>query len=117
DMPLEQQVALLRVLQEKTVTRIGSDKMISVNVRIICASNKNLLQEVERGAFRQDLYYRLNVISISIPPLRNRGRDVVLLFEYFLEKMGRDRKCKFQVKPEVVQYLQQYAWPGNVREL
>lgn len=117
DMPLEQQVALLRVLQEKTVTRIGSDKMITVNVRIICASNKNLLQEVEKGSFRQDLYYRLNVISISIPPLRNRGRDVILLFEYFLDKMGRDRGCKFQVKPEVVQCLQQYPWPGNVREL
>jgi len=117
DMPLEQQVALLRVLQEKTVTRIGSDKMITVNVRIICASNKNLLQEVEKGSFRQDLYYRLNVISISIPPLRNRGKDVTLLFEHFLDKMGRDRGCKFKVKPEVVQYLQQYPWPGNVREL
>lgn len=117
DMPLEQQVALLRVLQEKTVTRIGSDRMISVNVRIICATNKNLLQEVEKGTFRKDLYYRLNVIAISIPPLRNRGTDITMLFQHFLAKMGRDRGCEFQAEPEVMQYLQEYDWPGNVREL
>lgn len=117
DMPLEQQVALLRVLQEKNVTRIGSDKVISVNVRIICATNKNLLQEVEKGLFRQDLYYRLNVISISVPPLRGRGSDIVLLFQHFLDKMGRDRGRNFQAQPEVIQWLQHYDWPGNVREL
>jgi PAS domain S-box-containing protein len=117
DMPLEQQIALLRVLQEKKVTRIGSDKVIPVNVRIICATNKNLLQEVEKGTFRQDLFYRLNVISITLPPLRNRAKDIPLLFRYFLDKIGRDLGCEFSVEPEVLTYLEQYNWPGNVREL
>lgn len=117
DMPLEQQVALLRVLQEKNVTRIGCDKAISVNVRIICATNKNLQQEVEKRTFRQDLYYRLNVIFITIPPLRDRAGDIPLLFDYFLKKVGRDRGCEFRVEPEVIRCLQQFDWPGNVREL
>jgi len=117
DMPLEQQIALLRVLQEKNVTRIGSDKVIPVNVRIICATNKNLLQEAGRGTFRQDLYYRLNVISLTIPPLRNRVKDISLLFKHFLDRIARDRGCKFHVDPEVLACLEQYAWPGNVREL
>ncbi|MDR3565244.1 MAG: sigma-54-dependent Fis family transcriptional regulator [Negativicutes bacterium] len=117
DMPLEQQVALLRVLQEKTVTRIGGDKLIPVNVRVICATNKNLLHEVGKGAFRQDLYYRLNVIAITIPPLRNRVQDIPLLVQHFLDKIGRDRGCRFQVEPGVMEYLQQFDWPGNVREL
>ena len=117
DMPLEQQVALLRVLQEKNVTRIGSDKVIPVNVRVICATNKNLLQAVERGTFRQDLYYRLNVISITVPPLRNRMEDIPLLFKYFVDKIGHDRGCNFYIDPEVLLCLQQFNWPGNVREL
>lgn len=117
DMPLEQQVALLRVLQEKNVTRIGCDKAISVNVRIICATNKNLQQEVEKRTFRQDLYYRLNVIFITIPPLRDRSGDIPLLFDYFLKRVGRDRGCEFRVEPEVIRCLQQFDWPGNVREL
>ncbi|MDR7867032.1 MAG: sigma-54-dependent Fis family transcriptional regulator [Sporomusaceae bacterium] len=117
DMPLEQQIALLRVLQEKKVTRIGSDKVIPVNVRIICATNQNLLQEVEKGRFRQDLYYRLNVISIGIPPLRAHVRDIPLLFRHFLDKIGRDRGCSYLVEPEVMGILQRYNWPGNVREL
>jgi len=117
DMPLEQQVALLRVLQEKSVTRIGSDKVIPVNVRVICATNKNLLQEVERGTFRQDLYYRLNVISITVPPLRNRITDIPLLFKHFLGKIGRDRGLKFHADSEVLECLEQFDWPGNVREL
>jgi sigma-54 dependent transcriptional regulator, acetoin dehydrogenase operon transcriptional activator AcoR len=117
DMPLDQQIALLRVLQEKNVTRIGGDKVISVNARVICATNKNLLQEVEKGTFRQDLYYRLNVISITVPPLRNRINDIPLLFKYFLDKISRDRGCKFYAKPDVIQCLQKFDWPGNVREL
>jgi PAS domain S-box-containing protein len=117
DMPLEQQVALLRVLQEKAVTRIGGDKLIPVNVRIICATNKNLLNEVGKGAFRQDLYYRLNVISITIPPLRNRLHDIPLLVQHFLDTLGQDRGCKYHVQPGVMECMQQYAWPGNVREL
>ena len=117
DMPLEQQIALLRVLQEKSVIRIGSDKVIPVDVRVICATNKNLLQEVERGTFRQDLYYRLNVISITVPPLRNRIKDIPLLFKHFLDKIGHDRGLKFQVDAEVMVCLERFDWPGNVREL
>ncbi len=117
DMPLEQQIAFLRVIQEKKVTRIGGDKTIPVNVRLICATNKNLLQEVERGAFRRDLYYRLNVMAITIPPLRNRIEDIPLLFAHFLDKLGRDRGCKYFVDPAVVDFLTHYSWPGNVREL
>ncbi|HMK60282.1 MAG TPA: sigma-54-dependent Fis family transcriptional regulator [Dissulfurispiraceae bacterium] len=117
DMPLEQQISLLRVIQDKKVARIGSDKMIPVNVRLICATNRNLLQEVERGTFRHDLFYRLNVISITIPPLRNRIRDIPMLFVHFLEKLGRDRRCKFDIELDVFDYITQYNWPGNVREL
>jgi len=117
DMPLEQQIALLRVIQEKKVVRIGGDKMIPVNVRLICATNKNLLQEVERGTFRQDLFYRLNVMAIIIPPLRNRIADILLLFRCFLDKLGHERGCRFDADPEVIACLQQYPWPGNVREL
>ena len=117
DMPLEQQSTLLRVIQEKKVSRIGSDKMVAVNVRLICASNKNLIKEVEKGAFRQDLFYRLNVMSITIPPLCHRKTDILLLFNHFLEKIGRDWNCKFQVNLDVYDYLAEYAWPGNVREL
>lgn len=115
EMPLEQQVALLRVIQEKKVTRIGSDKVIGVDVRIICATNKNLLKEVEKGAFRQDLYYRLNVISITLPPLRERRNDIVLLFNQFLKKTAHGKE--YYVEPQVLEHMQQYDWPGNVREL
>jgi len=117
DMPLEQQSSLLRVIQEKKMSRIGSDKMIAVNVRLICASNKNLLKEVEKGAFRHDLFYRLNVMYLTVPPLRDRKQDIPLLFNHFLEKIGRDRGGKFQVNLDVYDYLIEYAWPGNVREL
>ena len=117
DMPLEQQIALLRVLQEKSVIRIGGDKVIPVNVRVICATNKNLSQGVEKGSFRQDLYYRLNVISITIPPLRNRVKDIRPLFNYFLNKIGQDRGFKFCVEPAVIECLERFDWPGNVREL
>lgn len=117
DMPLEQQVTLLRVLQEKNVMRIGGDKVIPINVRVICATHKNLIEEIGRGTFRQDLYYRLNVISITIPPLRNRSKDIDLLFNHFLDKIAHERTCTFQADSEVIQCLQQYTWPGNVREL
>lgn len=118
DMPLEQQVVLLRVLQNKTVTRIGDSKDIPVDVRIICASNKNLLEEVEKGNFRQDLYYRLNVISITIPPLRDRKDDIPLLMRHYLMKLGVEPIITERImNPAVMRCLSQYAWPGNVREL
>jgi len=117
DMPLEQQVALLRVLQEKKVVRIGGNREIPVDVRVICATNRNLLAEVIKGNFRQDLYYRLNVITINIPPLRERGEDIIPLFYHFLRKHEAERGCKFEIEPQVFGYLRQYHWPGNVREL
>ncbi|WP_242868820.1 sigma-54-dependent Fis family transcriptional regulator [Desulfotomaculum copahuensis] len=117
EMPLEQQVVLLRILEEKMVTRVGGIRAIPVDVRVICATNKNLLEEVEKGAFRRDLYYRLNVISIVIPPLRDRPGDIMLLFEHFLAAKGRELQVTFKVAPEIKEYLQKYDWPGNVREL
>ncbi|SMD12041.1 sigma 54-interacting transcriptional regulator [Sporomusa malonica] len=118
DTPLELQVALLRVIQERKITRMGDNKVIPVDLRIICATNKNLAQEVEKGNFRQDLYYRLNVISLKIPPLRERQEDIPLIFSYMLNTMGREwgRTIK-KVDPEVITLLQHYRWPGNVREL
>jgi PAS domain S-box-containing protein len=117
DMPLEQQIALLRVLQEKKVTRLGDARVIPTDVRVICATNKNLTKEVERSAFRQDLYYRLNVISITVPPLRERGDDVILLFRHFLNNIGKESGRSFFVEPDVLTCLKRYNWPGNVREL
>jgi len=116
DMPLEQQVALLRVLQERKVNRIGCEKEIPVDVRVICATNKCLMEEVEKGTFRKDLYYRLNVISITIPPLRERAEDIALLFNYFLEKLDK-HCCHFEVSAKVIERIVRYNWPGNVREL
>ena len=117
DMPLEQQVALLRVLEEKKVTRIGSNNMVPVDVRFICATNKNILQQVDKGLFRRDLYYRLNVISITLPPLRSRIKDIPALFTHYFEKICKERRRNFFVGPGFIQALQQYDWPGNVREL
>jgi PAS domain S-box len=114
DMPLEQQVALLRVLQDRKISRIGDDKIFPVDFRVICATNKRLSDEVEKGNFREDLFYRLNVVSINIPPLRERTEDIPFLFEHFLEVIGGD---KIELEPEVIEYLQQHNWPGNVREL
>ncbi|WP_028581370.1 sigma-54-dependent Fis family transcriptional regulator [Desulfogranum japonicum] len=117
DMPLEQQVALLRVLQEKSITRIGSDKVVVVDARIICATNKDLKLEVSKGNFRQDLYYRLNVISIVLPPLRMHREDIPLMLDVFLAKTCREIGSKTTgVSPLVVEHLLQYDWPGNVRE-
>lgn len=115
DMPFEQQISLLRVLQEKNTTRIGAQCSIPVDVRIICATNKNLFEETRKGNFRLDLYYRLNVINISIPPLRNRKEDITILFEYFLAKT--DKGKSICVDPDVFERLRSYNWPGNVREL
>lgn len=118
DMPFEQQVALLRVLQEKKIVRIGGQSVLPVDVRIICATNKDLFKEVERGNFRQDLYYRLNVFSICLPPLRNRQEDIPLFLDYLLERLAvKDGVPRKQVDLEVLHYLQQYHWPGNIREL
>jgi len=117
DMPLDQQVSLLRVLQDKSITRIGGDKNMLIDVRIICATNKDLHLEITRGNFRQDLYYRLNVISITLPPLRDHREDIPLVFKVFYERTCRKLGVEVaQVDPEVMVRLQQYDWPGNMRE-
>ncbi len=118
DMPLEQQATLLRVIQERNLVRIGGNRLIPVNVRIICASNKNLHEEVNKGTFRQDLFYRLNVLSIKIPPLRERPEDILLLFKHFLGKIfDIDEEFISNIDPLILEYLHMYHWPGNVREL
>ncbi|MEN6461089.1 MAG: sigma-54-dependent Fis family transcriptional regulator [Syntrophomonas sp.] len=116
DMPLEQQVTLLRVLQERRVIRIGDDKVIPVDVRVICATNKDLLAEIERFNFRQDLFYRINVFNIRIPPLRDHSDDVPLLFNHFVEQLGKNY-LTVSINSEIYDYLMHYSWPGNVREL
>jgi len=117
DMPLDQQVSLLRVLQDKSITRIGGDKNLLVDVRIICATNKDLQTEIAKGNFRQDLYYRLNVISITLPPLREQKEDIPLMFTTFHERICRKLGVEVaEVDPEVIARLQQYDWPGNMRE-
>jgi len=115
EMPLEQQVVLLRVLQEKALTRIGGHEAIPINARIVCASNKNLLEEMQKGHFRRDLYYRLNVFSLKITPLRERPQDIALLFDHFLRELPHHKKLSYD--PEIIYQLEKYDWPGNVREL
>lgn len=118
DMPLDQQASLLRVLQEMKIIRIGDNRVIPVDVRIICATNKNLQEEVRKGNFRQDLYYRLNVILVSVPPLRERGNDIQLMFNHFLKKISKKLDANINyVDDEVIKYIQHFDWPGNVREL
>ena len=118
DMPLEQQAALLRVLQEKQVSRLGSSKAIPVNVRVICATNRDLYNEVQKGTIRKDLYFRLNVISLRIPPLRERPEDIDLLLKHFLIQGDPEwLEHTHAIDPVVWNLLKNYPWPGNVREL
>lgn len=111
------QVKVLRTLEEQEVRRIGSNEVVKVDVRIIAASNSNLAECVKEGKFRQDLYYRLSVIEIDIPPLRERLDDVPLLVEHFLKKLGGERGHAFSISPHALSMLMNYSWPGNVREL
>ncbi len=118
DMPPELQIALLRVLEQKTITRIGAGTVVPVNVRVIAATNKDLLVEIERNKFRRDLYYRLNVITIRLIPLRQRGKDMELLLRHFLDHMGkRMGKQITGIHEDVLRIMRAYSWPGNVREL
>jgi transcriptional regulator with GAF, ATPase, and Fis domain len=114
ELPLDLQVKLLRVLQEKEFERVGGKSVISVNVRIISATNKDLLKEVEQGRFRRDLYYRLNVFPINLPPLRERPEDIPLLASYFLSKYT---KRPTVLSHRAVTQMKNYDWPGNVREM
>jgi DNA-binding NtrC family response regulator len=118
EMSQGMQVRLLRVLQDGAFERVGSSKTIQVDVRIIAATNRDLEKEVGEGLFRQDLFYRLNVITIEVPPLRERIEDIPLLAGYFLNKYSeRNGKTILGLSPEVSQVLSNYPWPGNVREL
>ncbi len=117
DLPLDLQVKLLRVLQEKTFERVGDPKPIKADVRIIAATNKNLEEEVSAGRFREDLYYRLNVVPIHIPPLRERKEDIPLLVEHFLSKMKKRGIQATGIEEGVIKAFMSYSWPGNVREL
>ncbi|MFP4083003.1 MAG: sigma-54-dependent transcriptional regulator [Candidatus Aminicenantes bacterium] len=112
------QVKLLRTLQEKKIRRVGGTEEIPVDVRIIAATNQDLKRKIKKGEFRQDLFYRLNVISFEMPPLRKRKEDIPLLVSHFLKKycLGMERKMK-RIAPEVMKVLESYSWPGNVREL
>lgn len=117
DMPLYMQAKLLRVLQEKEVVRIGSNKVVKLDVRVICATHKNLEQLVDEGKFREDLYYRLNVLSLDIPPLRQRREDIPLLVQRFVEKFYKETGLYREIPEEVMNILCNYDWPGNIREL
>lgn len=112
------QVKLLRVLQEKELTPVGSDKVVKVDIRIIAATNKDLVDLIEKGSFREDLYYRLNVINLTVPPLRERSGDIQLLAMHFLNKYSKKNNRSIKgFKPEAIDKLIKYQWPGNVREL
>ncbi len=115
DMQPVPQVKLLRVLQERMVERIGATQAVKVDVRVVAATKKDLWEQVQAGRFREDLFHRLNVVKVRIPPLRERAEDIPLLAGHFIRKYGRDRD--FSVTPEVLEALQGYSWPGNVREL
>ncbi|MFN3477345.1 MAG: sigma 54-interacting transcriptional regulator, partial [Candidatus Methylomirabilales bacterium] len=118
DLSLNLQAKLLRVLQERQVRRVGSNKLIDVDVRVISATHHDLAQAVARGEFREDLYYRLNVISIKLPPLRERKGDIPLLVHHYLKKYSLASGKEVRgVSPKAMELLEQYSWPGNVREL
>jgi len=118
DMPMAVQSKILRVLQEGEFSRVGGNQTLRSDVRIIAATNKDLESEVERGNFREDLFYRLNVVRIELPPLRDRREDIPLLVEFFLEGIARQRQTEpLQVSDEAMQLMMEYHWPGNVREL
>ena len=117
DVPAAMQAKLLRVLQERKFERVGGSESIEVDVRVIAATNRPLQQMVKQGKFREDLYYRLNVVKIDLPPLRDRPEDIPLLATHFTKKYARPEEPPKQVAPEAMQALLNYRWPGNVREL
>ena len=118
DIPLEMQVKLLRVLQEREFERVGGEETIPVNVRVVCATKKDLKKLVQEGGFREDLYYRLHVVTIHLPPLRERKEDIPLLVTYFIKKYAeRQHVTVNSVSQETLNLLMLYNWPGNIREL
>jgi len=117
ELPLPLQVRLLRILEERSFYRIGGKVPIEVDIMILAATNKNLNQLVKEGGFRQDLFYRLDVITIEVPPLRKRRQDIPLLTQFFLDKFNRQRNKFIELSGEALQILSHYNFPGNVREL
>ena len=118
DMSLNTQAKVLRALQEQQFTRVGGIKLLKVDVRVLAASNKDLMKEIEKGAFREDLYYRLNVVPIVVPPLRERREDIPLLIRHFMKVHAEEQGLRMkEVTPEAMNVFQQYEWPGNIREL
>jgi len=118
DMSLSTQAKVLRALQEQQFTRVGGTKLIKVDVRVLAASNKDLLQEIDKGTFREDLFYRLNVVPIVVPTLRDRREDIPLLVKHFLRVHAEEQGLKLkQVSPEAMEVFMHYEWPGNIREL
>ena len=118
EMPLSMQVKLLRVIQEREVLSVGGNKAVPVDVRIIAATNRDLAREVAAGTFREDLYYRLNVVTLALPPLRERADDIPLLAQYFMARFADKNNKKIKgFTPGAMDRLVRYAWPGNVREL
>ena len=117
ELPLDLQAKLLRALQEREVRPVGANHRVPVRARILAATNRDLTSMVEQGRFRKDLYYRLNVVSLKIPPLRERRADIPLLTSHFLERIGREYGKKFELGDEALRVLAEYDWPGNVREL
>jgi DNA-binding NtrC family response regulator len=115
DMPLQTQVKLLRVIQERSFERVGGEETLHVDIRVVSATKVPLIDLVKKGGFREDLYYRLNVVPIDLPPLREREGDVPLLTQHFVRKLGQGRA--FTVKTDVLEAMSDYSWPGNVREL
>jgi len=117
-MPPALQVKLLRALQERTVTKVGDARPEPVDIRVVAATNKVLEEEIAAGRFRDDLYYRLHVVSIALPALRERGEDVVVLARWFLQKQARELGSRARgFAPAALVALRQYPWPGNIREL
>jgi two-component system response regulator HydG len=118
EIPPSSQIKLLRVLQSQKFERLGGEQTLTVNARVLAATNKNLLEEVKNGKFREDLFYRLNVIPIDLPPLRKRGNDIPLLARHFLSRFaGEQSKTIQEFSSEAMRLLLDYNWPGNVREL
>jgi Nif-specific regulatory protein len=118
ELPLNLQAHLLRVLQDREFERVGGTRPIAVDIRLVAATNRELQEEVRKGAFREDLFYRLNVVRLELPPLRERREDIELLAQYFAMEHGRRVKRRIAgISPEALEILKRYDWPGNVREL
>jgi transcriptional regulator with PAS, ATPase and Fis domain len=118
ELPLETQVRLLRVLETGEFIRVGSSKVQKTNVRVVAATNRDLLQAIQEGKFREDLYFRLNTVPIYLPPLRERGDDILLLFKKFASDFSaKYRMPPIELTPEAIEVLKSYRWPGNIRQL